>query len=87
LTFKALNGMAPSYLTDLLAVRHSTRTLRSTTSGLLLKLPVYRTDTHGARSFAVAAVSLWNSLPTDLRKTKTLASFKKKLKHFCLTHN
>ena len=82
LTYKALNGMAPSYLTDLLQVHHPIRTLRSASSGLLLNRPYYRTETYGARSFAVAAPSLWNSLPVDLRNTKPLASFKKKLKTF-----
>jgi len=36
----------------------------------------------GERAFRVAATRLWNELPPDIRKSSTLATFKKHLKTF-----
>ena len=37
-------------------------------------------STLGARSFYAAALSLWNSLPAELRDIQSLCNFKQKLK-------
>ena len=68
LTFKALHGLAPTYLADLcqpVGSVGSRQRLRSATRGDLVISP---TITHfGARSFAVAGPKAWNQLPADIR--------------------
>ena len=79
LTFKCLNGLAPDYLSELLSVRDTGRTLRSSRD-LLLDIPKSRTKTWGERSFAVCAPRLWNALPQYLRSAESVSSFKSSLK-------
>jgi hypothetical protein len=79
LTYKCLNELAPTYLTELVSVNTPTRTLRSS-SQLLLQVPRTRLVTAGDRTFAKAAPTLWNSLPDDLQRAPTVLSFKRKLK-------
>ena len=62
ITHKALNGMALSYICDLPQVHHPNRNLRSASKGLSLVVPIYQTQAYDARSFSVAALTLWNSL-------------------------
>ena len=82
MTYKALNGMAPSYICDLLQVHQPNRNLRSASRGLSLVVPPHQTQAYGARSFSVAAPTLWNSLPVDIKNAQSLFIFKKKLKTF-----
>ena len=82
MTYKALNGMAPSYICDLLQVHHPNRNLRPPSRGLSLVVPAYQTQAYGARSFSVAAPTLWNSLPLDIKNAQSLSIFKKSLKTF-----
>ena len=78
--YKALNGLAPEYITDLLQAYVPTRTLRSAGAHLLLEP---KTATRwGARAFSKAAPSLWNTLPTTIKTTASLASFKIGLKTY-----
>ena len=79
LVYKALNGMAPLYITELLSYRTCSRTLRSTDQKLLA-VPKSRLKTYGDRAFSVAAPKLWNELPLDLRSLVTINLFKKHLK-------
>ena len=82
LTFKALNGMAPSYLGELLTRYIPSCKLRSS-SGLLLRHPKKRkTMYYGDRSFSAAAPKIWNNLPADIRSLTSLDPFKKALKTF-----
>ena len=80
LTFKALNGLAPTYITELLDRYVPPRPLRSSSRGLL-KVPRSNTK-YGNRSFSVSAPTLWNSLPDHLRLTTDLCSFKCDLKTY-----
>ena len=77
--YKALNGMAPLYITELLSYRTCSRKLRSTDQKLLA-VPKSRLKTYGDRAFSVAAPKLWNELPLDLRSLETINLFKKHLK-------
>ena len=80
LTFKALNGMAPAYISDLINVRkHARYSLRSNSSIILLHPAGKMKKTLGDRSFSVAAPTLWNALPTSLRNIDSILTFK-----FCL---
>lgn len=80
--FYAINGLAPSYLSEILTIRDHGRALRSS-GQLLLEVPSSRYKQWGDRSFAVAAPRLWNRLPPDIRTITDLSLFKSKLKtHF-----
>ena len=78
-TYKALNGMAPEYLSNLLTLYRPSRNLRSSSS-LNLIVPKTRTATYGDRAFSYAAPTLWNELPLSIKNSETLACFKNKLK-------
>ena len=78
-TFKSLHELAPQYITDLLSPYPTPRPLRSSDSNLLA-IPQSRTKTYGDRAFAVAAPTLWNNLPEELRNVHELGSFKRQLK-------
>lgn len=77
--FKALNGLAPSYLSELLTIRDSGRSLRSSNQ-LLLEVPRTKSKHWGDRSFSVAGPRLWNKLPPDMRTITDLGLFKSRLK-------
>ncbi len=64
LAYKALNGLAPAYLTSLLSRYNPTRSLRSQNSGLFV-VPRIEKSTKGGRAFSYLAPKLWNSLPDN----------------------
>ena len=78
LTYKVMHDEAPVYLCELVRPYQPARALRSASSN---SLEVKRTRTKaGGGSFAVAAASLWNTLPNFIKTRDTLASFKCRLK-------
>lgn len=80
ITFKAVNGLAPTYISDIIPHYHPTRFLRSSSQSLL-SVPRINTNTaHGA--FSYCAPTLWNSLPLELRSAQSTPSFKKALKTY-----
>ncbi len=79
LAYKALNGLAPAYLTNLLSHYNPTRSLRSQNSGVLV-VPRIAKSTKGGRTFSYLAPKLWNSLPDNVRGSDTLSLFKSRLK-------
>ncbi|KAL3056304.1 hypothetical protein OYC64_018905 [Pagothenia borchgrevinki] len=80
--FKALNGLAPAYISELLHRYTPARALRSADQ-LLLIVPKTRLKTRGHRAFAAAGPRLWNTLPLHVRSAQTLGVFKSTLKtHF-----
>jgi len=92
LTYKALNGLAPPYLSS--AFTHvanvlSRRRLRSASTNQLL-VPSYRRSTIGRRAFPfpIAGARVWNYLPSDVTSAPSLAVFGRRLKtelQCCLT--
>jgi hypothetical protein len=79
LTFKALHGQAPRYITDMLSVKHTSHALRSHDT-ITLVVTRTRCKTLGDRAFCVAAPVLWNALPPSIRTIQYINSFKRKLK-------
>lgn len=77
--FKCLNGLAPTYLSDLLELYVPARSLRSSDQ-LLLAVPKSRMKLRGDRAFTVVAPKLWNKLPLHVRQAPTLQIFKSRLK-------
>ena len=82
ITFKAIHGLAPKYLCDLLTFKSSLYNLRSSGS-ILLSMPAVRSKTtSGDRAFMVAEPTLWNSLPKELRAITNVNSFKAHIKTY-----
>ena len=79
--YKALNNLAPQYLTDLLCLYTPSRTLRSSDHCLLI-VPRSRLKKRGDRAFATAGPKLWNSLPLYIRLAPSVSIFKSSLKTF-----
>ena len=79
ITFKALSGQAPGYISDLLEVYVPRRNLRSSSDRKLV-VPNYNLETYGRRSFRVSAPILWNNLPQNVRLCESIGSFKSELK-------
>ena len=80
-TYKAINSIGPSYLSNLITLRPHLRHLRSN-SAPLLDIPRFRSARFGNRAFSLCAPKLWNSLPNTLRSISTLSTFKSQLKTY-----
>ena len=71
LTYKAMNGLSPEYMKDMIKVKStSTRS-----NGNMLETNSMRLNSYGQRAFIAAAPCLWNALPVDLRKCQSLEKF------------
>ena len=80
--FSAINGSGPAYISELLHVYTPSRTLRSSSDTLILKIQEYKRKNHGFRTFSCFGPYILNSPPQDLRHCSTGSSFKAKLKTF-----
>ena len=79
MTFKALYGLAPQYITGLISPYKPSRSLRSSKANLLNE-PRFNVNYYGGRAFSVCSPKLWNKLPTTIRACVDLSEFKSKLK-------
>ncbi|KAI2645342.1 hypothetical protein H4Q32_028855 [Labeo rohita] len=77
--FKAINGLAPVYLAELVMVYQPARTLRSSEHTALV-MPKFNYKKFGGWSFAIQGPKLWNALPEQLRNNTDLCVFKSQLK-------
>ena len=78
LTYKALNNMAPFYITSMYTMQAQERySLRSNAS---LKLKIPRTKYKTCRDRA--AGTLWNRLPYNICDSQSIDSLKSRLKQF-----
>ena len=83
LVFHAVNGRAPSYLTELVTPVANIPGRTSLRSAGRHDLVVPRSRlVSSERAFSVAAPRAWNSLPVDMRLITDTKLFKKKLKTF-----
>ena len=88
LVYKCLNGLAPSYLMELLKLKSTTSRLglRSTCDKTLLCVPfTQEEDLCRQILFSIAGPRLWNDLPRTIRDSPNPDCFKNILKHICLT--
>ena len=76
-----INGAVPCCISDLLNYRTSERTLRSSFQHLLAT-PKARLKTCGERTFPVAGLGLWNSIPLELRSSSSIDIFKRQFKSY-----
>ena len=82
LVYKALHGLAPKYICDMLTYKRSNNySLRSDELGLLHG-PSTRRKSFGDRAFLKAGPTLWNLVPCEIRLSPSLDSFKTNLKTF-----
>ena len=65
LTYKALNDLAPDYLSDAITRYQPTRSLCSFEKGQLV-VPKVRTKSYGSHAFGHAGPNLFNSLPEEI---------------------
>ena len=66
-TFKAIHGIAPPYISELISIKaQSAYSLRSANGILLPPSIIITRKTLGDRAFQVAAPQLWNALPLEL---------------------
>ena len=82
LTYKALHGGAPRYLSSLVHVADvpNRRALRSAGSNRL-QIPPFKLSTVGGRAFPVAAARFWNRLPDNVMSANSLSAFQQQLNH------
>ncbi|GFR98488.1 reverse transcriptase-like protein [Elysia marginata] len=73
--FKCLNGLGPQYLSELLNSYVPNRSLRSMNENLLV-IPTTNLKL-GKSAFSVGGPIIWNSLDSHVRKSSTMAAFKK----------
>ena len=79
--FNCSVGNAPQYLTELLTVKVSKRTLRSSESSVgCFEIPYNKKKTFSDKSFSTIGPKLWNELPLNLRQSESVYTFKKHLK-------
>ena len=80
MVYKALNGLAPEYISDIFTKVSEShmRNLRSVDYDLL-RVPSSRTSYY-ENSFTISSAKLWNELPLDIRNISVLNTFKNTLK-------
>ena len=84
LTFRALHGTAPPYMTSQfarVADLSNRRRLRSASSNQL-DVPSFRLPTVGSRAFPIADAKVWSSLPDDVTSALSLSTFRRHLKTY-----
>ena len=85
LVFKAIHGMAPEYITDMIIPKSSGGYFLRSNSQYQLVVPRSKHKYFGDRAFAVCAPTLWNKLPLEIKLSSNVDQFKSKLKtHFFL---
>ena len=82
ITFKAIQGLAPKYLCELLTFKWSLYNLTSSGSILLFMPAVRSKTTLGDKAFMAAAPTLLNSLRKELRAITNENSFKAHIKTY-----
>ena len=79
--FKAIHGIAPTYIQNLVSLKLQGAYNLRPPGGILLASSTFRTKvTLGDRSFQVAAPKLWNALSRELRDIPNLHTFKSNLR-------
>jgi hypothetical protein len=80
MVFKALSGLAPQYLADMIELQPHTRLRSTSNDSRKLKEVRSRMVNYGDRAFSIAAPRMWNQLPVNIRHMTSLELFKAKLK-------
>ena len=81
--YECVNGLSPAYFADffnLLSNKHMFMTRQSTKGNLFLERR--NTDQYGIRSIQFSGVKLWNSIPPNIRASKSLNTFRNELNKY-----
>ena len=79
-SFKSLNGPAPTYFSDLFHF-YTPRQLRSADTPVF-RIQSFCTKSSGQRFLSYQAPTTWNKLPASIRHASSVSSFKSSLKTF-----
>ena len=79
--YKAMNNLAPTYLSELVKLYVPSRNLRSSNTNRLVSMS-YNLKTYGYRAVSSAAPALWNELPQNIRFCCCLNQFKRLVKSY-----
>ena len=83
--YKALHGLAPTYITDLISLAQPARLTRSSKNfNIAFPVKVPR-NSYGKQAFVHAAPTLWNNLPDSIRSSNSLLDFRRQLKTYFFT--
>ena len=83
MAFKCTTGMAPEYLGNKFTPRGNV-SRRATRSSQQLNIPTFKTKTSGQRSFSYRIVNIRNNLPSEIKLSQYLNSFKCNLRKYLL---
>ena len=80
--YKALHGLAPTFITDLISLAQAARLTRSSKNfNIAFPVKVPR-NSCGKRAFVHAAPALWNNLPVSMRSSNLLLDFRRQLRTY-----
>lgn len=82
LMFKVINSMTPNYVKELFAPKISRYNMRDNNQ---LVLPRYNTVKFGKNSLKYFAAKLWNDIPTGIKNSPSLNTFKSAITEWLLT--
>ena len=83
MSFKAIHGLAPNYICSLVTVQQpSSYSLRRNSELLIKPYSIKTLKTLGDRAFSVAAPSIFNSLPKNIRYEDNFNKFKSLIKTY-----
>ena len=81
LIFQCINNQALTYLKALLNIDHN-RSLRSSSSSMLLPVSMSRLSIVHNSSFSICGPRIWNELPIEVKRCSNINDFKCKLKTY-----
>ena len=79
-TFKALHGINPLYLRELINSPYQPRRALRSSDQLLLEQPAFKLNLYGSRAFSVSVPGLWNKLPLEIKSSTSIPELKRRLK-------
>ena len=82
LVYKCLNDLAPTYLQELVEPKVSLESLRVYNDRHLLQIPKLEKENYKNRRFSICTASIWNCLPSEIRKCQSVTVFQGKLKTY-----
>ena len=82
ITFKAIHGLAPEYIQDIITIRKPPPSLQLSSQTWLENLPIklLKTASYGHRAFSACTPQLWNQLPVQIGSINSINLFKSCLK-------
>ena len=85
LLFKILNNLGPVYLRDLFTLHEEVYVRETRTSNRNIYLPNTPVSSIHNKSFKYYTARIWNELPNDVQSSKTVDTFKRKVKKMLLS--